>query len=108
MSNPHFRLSASDARLVAEQFGTPLYVYDRKTIHDLADSVLNFPAPFGLTARYAMKACPSRAILQILAKKGVRIDASSGFEAERAMQAGIPAHHIQLTAQEIPSNLAEI
>ena len=34
-----------------------------------------------------------------------RLDASSGFEAERAMRAGVPPDHIQLTTQELPANL---
>ena len=38
--------------------------------------------------------------------KGLHIDASSGFEAERAIRAGVAPDKILLTAQELPKDLA--
>jgi len=63
---------------------------------------------YGLTVRYAMKACPNGAILKIFDKKGIHIDASSGFEVRRAMEAGIPADHISLSTQELPADFADL
>jgi diaminopimelate decarboxylase len=96
------------ARAVAQQFGTPVYVYDRASLERAAAELLAFPNAFGLTARFAMKALPSSAVLRIFHSAGLKFDASSGFEAERAMRAGIPPQDIQLTAQELPKNLKEL
>jgi diaminopimelate decarboxylase len=67
--------------------------------------VLDFPNAFGLTARYAVKACPTRAVLKVLTDTGLHVDASSGFEVERALHAGVLPERIQLTAQQVPDNL---
>ncbi len=101
-------LNEDQVREVRQQFGTPVYVYDQKTLETQAEAVLNFPNAFGLTARFAMKALPNVAVIRILTQKGLHIDASSGYEAERAMRAGVPASHIQLTAQEVPDNLEDL
>jgi len=101
-------LSDEQVRTIQRQFGTPVFVYDQRTLEDQARQALAFPNPFGLTVRYAMKACPSAAVLRLLNCLGLHIDASSGFEARRAMQAGVPAAHVQITAQELPENLEEL
>ncbi len=98
-------LTEAQVRDIQREFGTPVFVYDQKTLEVRAEEALNFPNAFGLTARYAMKALPTAAILQIMNRAGLHIDASSGFEAERAMRAGVPPAHILLTAQEAPANL---
>merc|ERR1719410_904896 len=69
---------------------------------------LSFPNAYGLTVRYAMKACPNKAILQFFHGKGIHIDASSGFEVRRAIAAGIPAESISLSTQELPSDFGEL
>lgn len=107
MVSPLF-VSPEQAFTLRANFGTPLYVYDEATLSAQADKVLAFPNAFGLTGRYAMKALPSAAVLRLFHKKGLHIDASSGFEAQRALKAGIPAENIMITAQEIPVNLKEL
>jgi diaminopimelate decarboxylase len=104
MLSPVF-LSDAQAQFVQAHFGTPVFVYDEATLRQRAGEVLAFPHLNGLTARFAMKALPSAAVLQVFHSTGLHIDASSGFEAERALRAGIPAAHIQITAQELPKNL---
>jgi len=101
-------LSEDQIRVVQQQFGTPTFVYDQKTLEAQAQKALAFPNAYGLTARYAMKACPSAAVIRILNRAGLHIDASSGYEALRAMRAGVPAEHIQITAQQLPDNLQEL
>ncbi len=93
---------------IREEHGSPVFVYDQASLEAAADEVMNFPHAFGLTARYAMKALPTAAVLQTLTARGLHIDASSGFEAERAMKAGVEPSHIQITAQEIPKNLKQL
>lgn len=101
-------LTEDQVRAVRDRFGTPVYVYDQRTLERRAREVLAFPNAFGLTARYAMKALPTAAIMRIFARLGLHIDASSGYEAERALQAGVTPERIQITAQEIPINLKEL
>ena len=103
-------LTAEQAAEVRERFGTPCYVYDRATLEAAARRALAFPAPFGFTLRYAMKANPSRGILTLFRDLGLHIDASSDHEVERALRAGFAPHTIQLTSQlpstRLPEHLA--
>lgn len=104
-------ISFLDEALVKEvqaTYGTPVYVYDQVTLETQAEQVMAFPNAYGVTARYAMKALPSAAVIRVLSDCGLHIDASSGFEAERAMRAGVPAAHIQVTAQEFPHNAKDL
>lgn len=101
-------LSADQVRQIQKDFGTPVYVYDQATLEEQADRVLAFPNAYGLIARYAMKACPSAAVLRVLTDRGMHIDASSGYEADRAMRAGVPADRIQITTQQVPDNIGEL
>lgn len=98
-------LTEAQIGLIRERFGTPVYVYDQALLEQAADEVLDFPVPCRLVGRYAMKACPNRSVLRVLVERGLHIDASSGFEAERALAAGIAPEKIQITAQEIPKDL---
>jgi diaminopimelate decarboxylase len=78
MDRPRF-LTPELASEICHRFGTPIYVYDEKTLKENAAYVLAFPNAFGLTARYAMKAAPNAAILQVLDRAGLHIDASYGI-----------------------------
>lgn len=88
--------------------GTPLYAYSLDKLNESATACLAFPNAYGLTVRYAMKASPNAAILKFFSSKGIYVDASSGFEVSRAMAAGIPAEHISLSTQELPSAFAAL
>ena len=94
-------LDPSTAGRVRDLVGTPVYVYDEKTLIARARETLAFPNAFGLTVRYAMKACPNGNILRIFDSEGLHVDASSIWEAERAVRAGIEAHRISLSTQEL-------
>lgn len=103
-----FTISTEQACTLREEHGTPLYVYDQTTLEALAREVLSFPNAFGLTARFAMKALPSAAVLRLFDRLGLHMDASSGYEAARAIRAGIAPGHIQITSQQMPWNLKEL
>jgi diaminopimelate decarboxylase len=106
-SQPTF-LDSTIARTIADEFGSPVYVYDMARLKANAAAVLAFPNAFGLTARYAMKASPNAAILKIFNEAGLHIDASSGHEVRRAIAAGVPAANISLSTQELPADFAEL
>jgi diaminopimelate decarboxylase len=100
-------LSVEQAARVRDRFATPCYVYVRGALEAAARRALAFPAPFGLTVRYAMKANPSRGVLDLFRGLGLHVDASSDHEVERALRAGFPAGSIQLTSQMPSRRLAE-
>lgn len=101
-------LTPEQAEEIRRQTGTPVFVYDEATLRRNAKACLEFPNAYGLTVRYAMKACSNAALLQIFCQCGLHIDASSGHEVERAMLAGIPPERISLSSQEFPENFAEL
>jgi diaminopimelate decarboxylase len=101
-------LDSEQAREIAAEFGTPIYVYSQEKLEEAAKQVLDFPNAFGLTARYAMKSSPNQNILRLFEKMGLHFDASSGYEVKRAIAAGIPAEKILLTCQEVPAFLPEL
>jgi diaminopimelate decarboxylase len=90
------------AGAVRTKFGTPVYVYDERALKAQAAKTLAFPNAFGLTVRYAMKASSNAAILRTFDGCGLHFDASSGWECERAIRAGIDPTHLSLSTQEFP------
>lgn len=101
-------LSHEQARRVRKDFGSPVFVYDEATLRRQAESALHFPNAYGLTARFAMKALPNAAVLQIFDRMGLHIDASSGYEVHRAVAAGIEPAKISLSSQELAADLEEL
>jgi len=104
----HPFLTPAIAQKVAAEQGTPCYVYSQATLEAQGKAMLAFPNAYGLTVRFAMKACPNAAILKLFAQLGLHFDASSGFEVRRALAAGIPAARISLSAQELPADFADL
>lgn len=90
---------------LAVKYDTPLFIYGTKKLKEAAEDMLGIPAPFGLKIRYAMKANPHTEILKTFLNEGIGIDASSGFEAQKAIDAGFNPSDILLTSQQIPRNL---
>jgi len=101
-------MSEAQALEVAETFGTPCYVYDAKTLASRAEEALAFPNRYGLTVRYAMKACPTGAVLRLFDEMGLHFDASSTHEARRAIKAGIRPEKISLSTQELDGDFADL
>ncbi|MFT5495038.1 MAG: diaminopimelate decarboxylase [Kiritimatiellia bacterium] len=101
-------LNPEQVRGLKAQFGSPLFVYDERMLRANAAAATAFPNAFGVTARYAMKANPNASILRIFHACGMHIDASSVYEVERALRAGIPADHISLSSQQLAEDLADL
>ena len=83
MSNP---FTPAQLWPLADQFGTPLWVYDAATIRQRIAQVSNFD-----TVRFAQKACSNIHILQLMREQGVKVDAVSRGEILRALAAGFKA-----------------
>lgn len=102
-------LNNGQVKDIADKFGTPVTVFSEAVLREQAKKVLKFKAPYGNTrVSYAMKANSNPSVIQILYSEGIGIDASSGYEAERAMHYGVKASDISLTSQELPNNLDEL
>lgn len=84
-------LSDTLLRKLADQVGTPFWVYDGALIRQRIADIKTMTAAPGLQARFAMKACPATKILGEMHAAGIWIDAVSGNEALRALHAGHPA-----------------
>ena len=93
---------------IQENFWTPTYIYSEQELSDRADEFLSFPHGYGLTVRYAMKANSNRNILKLFHDKWLAIDASSSYEVERAIAAGVSPSQIQLSSQELSGDFAEL
>lgn len=88
-------------REFAQRFGTPLYVYDAATLLARATELLDARASDGRgfdVVRYAQKANPNLALLELLRERGVLVDAVSSGELVRARSAGYAPHQIQFCA----------
>ena len=87
---------------------TPRFAYSRKVIDERIAELSALAAPFGCTVRYAMKANPHAEILRMMDNGGVHFDASSSYEAEMLLEAGVAGERISLSSQQSPHNLPEL
>ena len=98
----HFQLRdgelfAEDVPLsrIAEEVGTPVYVYSRATLERHAqvfrDALAAVPRKH---IAFAVKSNPNLAVLRVLGRQGYGADVVSGGEMKRALAAGIPAKDI--------------
>ena len=83
-------LDAARIRALAQEHGTPLYLLDIDQVLERAARLAAFD-----TLRYAQKAHPGLALLRALASRGYAVDATSGFEIERALAAGFSPERIE-------------
>lgn len=68
---------------LAQIYDTPFWIYDAQTIFERIDRLRAFDV-----IRFAQKACSNTHILKLMRQQGVLVDAVSGGEIERALQAG--------------------
>jgi diaminopimelate decarboxylase len=87
------RIGGLPIRAVAEQFGTPLFIYD-ETMLDRKWSRLRQALPDAFDIYYSVKANPVRAILQTFLSKGCGLEVASAGELVQAIQAGCPPDRI--------------
>ncbi|MFM8952668.1 MAG: diaminopimelate decarboxylase [Planctomycetaceae bacterium] len=72
---------------LARDHGTPLYVYDAEMIRRRCQDLAAWD-----TVRFAQKACSNLAILDLVRRAGVMVDAVSTGEIHRALAAGYRPH----------------
>lgn len=79
---------ASVAEL-AQCYGTPLYAYDAEMIRRRCRDLAAWD-----TVRFAQKACSNLAVLDLIRREGVVVDAVSAGEIHRALAAGFSPHPV--------------
>ena len=85
----HIEIGGCDLVELAQQYGTPLYVYDEKTIRTIAQQYKSaFSRYPKVSMLYASKAFMTKAIVRILDKEGFGFDMVSGGEIYTASTAG--------------------
>ncbi|MGN6694431.1 MAG: diaminopimelate decarboxylase [Aquihabitans sp.] len=78
---------------LAEEFGTPLFVYDEAQLRARCAEAV---AAFGDGVAYATKAFLCRAMARLAHEEGMHLDVASGGELAVALSAGVPAERIVL------------
>jgi diaminopimelate decarboxylase len=82
---------------LAEDFGTPLYVYDGgRIIRQIQQLREAFPG-ISLKIKYAAKALTTLAVLQLMRREGVELDVVSPQELELGLRAGYAGTQITFT-----------
>jgi diaminopimelate decarboxylase len=91
-------MQSKDLVQLAEQFGSPLYVYDADKIQSQYKRLTNaFSKVEKLRINYAMKALSNIAVLQLLRKMGSCLDAVSIQEVQLGLYAGYSPEQIFFT-----------
>jgi diaminopimelate decarboxylase len=98
------------AETLARTYGTPLYVYSKRTILSRFEAITRAFGRLEPLVCYALKANSNRAVIEILGDSGAGADVVSGGELRRALDAGIPGKKIVFsgvgkTAEEIDLGL---
>ncbi len=85
----HIEIGGCDLVELAQQYGTPLYVYDEKTIRTIAQQYKSAFSKYPkVSMLYASKAFMTKAIVRILDEEGFGFDMVSGGEIYTASTAG--------------------
>ncbi len=97
--NGHLEIGGVDCVALAEQFGTPLYVFDetyiRKMMRIYRNTLLEKYNGNGMVL-YASKAFSCQAIYRIADEENIGVDVVSGGELYTALQASFPAEKIYM------------
>lgn len=89
----HLVVGGCDVIALAEEFGTPLFVYDEAQLRARCREAV---AAFGDGVAYATKAFLCRAMARLVHEEGMHLDVASGGELAVALGAGVPAERLVL------------
>lgn len=87
----HLSIGGCDTLALAEEFGTPLFVYDEAHLRDRCRRAAN-AWPGG--AAYATKAFLCTAMARLAHEEGMHLDVATGGELHVALHAGVPADRL--------------
>lgn len=92
----NLEIGGCDTVSMAQEFGTPLYVYDESTIRRMARTYLQeFSSRYpDTTVAYASKAFLNKEMSRIAYEEGLSLDVVSGGEIAVALSTGFPAERM--------------
>ena len=101
LKNKSYEIQGVKLTDLAEQFGTPLYVYDADRIkHQYEQLISAFPID-GLKVKYAMKALSNISILKYIRSLGGGLDCVSIQEVQLGLKAGFRPEEIMFTPSSV-------
>ncbi len=89
----HLRVGGIDLLDLAQEFGTPLFVYDEDHLRQACREAV---AAWGEGVAYATKAFLCRAVARLAYEEGMHLDVASGGEMHVALAAGVPPERLVL------------
>jgi len=89
----HLHVGGIDLLELAEEFGTPLFVYDEEHLRQACREAV---AAWGEGAAYATKAFLCRAMARLAHEEGLHLDVASGGELHVVLSAGVPPQRLVL------------
>ncbi len=100
LAEKHFAISRGELLVggipvtaLAEKYGTPAFIYDRKVLDEKLDALRRaLPPQFSIC--YSVKANPNQAIVRHFLSRGCGLEIASAGEFCQAIQAGCPAERI--------------
>jgi diaminopimelate decarboxylase len=104
LSEGNYRIQGVNVLDIAQQFGTPVYVYDAEKIVSQIKSLKTAYSNSDVKVKYAAKALTNISILKLIRKQGVGIEVVSLQEAQLAMKAGFTSREILFTPSGVDFN----
>ncbi len=92
-ANGELTIGGVAVRALAQQFGTPLFIYDEAHLRTRCREAV---AAFGPDVAYASKAFLCTAMAKLAHEEGMRIDVSTAGELHVALAAGVPGSRLVL------------
>lgn len=92
-----FTMTNEELLAVAQEFGTPTYVYDSNVTINQYQKLRNAFNPLDVKLHYAIKALSNVNILRLLKKQGAGLDAVSIEEVQLGLRAGFSPESIMYT-----------
>lgn len=105
--NGHLWIADCDTIALAQQYGTPLYLFDAATIRAMCRSYRQaFSAAYAdageVSIHYASKALLNTGIARLIISEGLGLDVVSGGELFVALRAGLPPERIHVHGNAKP------
>jgi diaminopimelate decarboxylase len=101
----HVKIAGHDLAALADEYGTPLYVYDAETIRtSLREYVNAFFRYRPVRVAYSVKACALIGVGAVIAREGVDASVASLGELEAARRAGFPVSRMELHGNAKPDD----
>lgn len=97
LKNNRYSAQGLDLLDVANEFGTPLYVYDSEVIKSQYNKLISAFPKTNIKLKYAAKALTNISILKYIRSLGAGLDAVSVQEVELGMMAGFKPEEIMYT-----------